>query len=123
MHSLHKNRKQRKLTTKTRLAKAFFCCPEGSEGSDANAPCTAADRSSAYVRCNLKKVKVEINGKSTQYVCTRCKKPQTKKTGNQNKAHESLFCCPEGRAVNINSFRRINLTVEIFVALWYNIKK
>ena len=35
--------------------KAFFCCPEGSEGSDAYAPCTAADRSSAYVRRNLKK--------------------------------------------------------------------
>ena len=44
---------------------------------------------------NLKKVKVEINGKeTTQYVCTRCKKPQTKKTGNQNKAHESLFLLP-----------------------------
>ena len=36
---------------------------------------------------------------------------------------KAFFVVPKGRTVNINSFRRINLTVEIFVALWYNIKK
>ena len=47
---------------------------------------------------NLKKVKVEINGKETpRYVCPRCKKPQTKKTDNQNKACKSLFLLPQNK--------------------------